>query len=191
MLPQQVLRAMWTQWFNMQAELYPNNPGAWLQHSRDFSAHDVMFQFADSRGTIFNLRCNASEFLTSPWAFPGQPGATMACFVQAKHETGVDLFDQPWILGVVSLNCSWVYLRSPPMRIPSLQNFFWAAMLRLNATHRGEKPILGQSTPFVQLAPQRIVRNGRKVAGPWDLEIHADLPPHMQAMLREQPELRA
>ena len=77
------------------------------------------------------------------------------------------------------------------MRIPSLQNFFWAAMLRLNATHRGEKPTLGQSTPFVQLAPQRIVRNGRKVAGPWDLEIHADLPPHMQAMLREQPELRA
>ena len=72
-----------------------------------------------------------------------------------------------------------------------VQNFFWACMLKLDARHRGERPMPGQSAPFIQLAPQRIVSDGQKVAGPWELELHAHLPPRMQATLREQPELRA
>ena len=64
-------------------------------------------------------------------------------------------------------------------------------MLKLDATHRGERPTPGQSAPFIQLAPQRIVRDGQKVAGPWELELHEHLPPRLQATLREQRELGA
>ena len=101
-LPQQVLRAMWTQWFNMHPQDYPNTAGAWLHHNRDFSRHDIVFQFQDCLGTAVYLRCSAAEFLTSPWAPPGQPGATMACFVENAKDTGNDADNAPWILGVVS-----------------------------------------------------------------------------------------
>ncbi|RDX52514.1 hypothetical protein OH76DRAFT_164773 [Lentinus brumalis] len=167
-LPQWILRIIWTQWFHMQAEHYPNTSAQWLYHHRDFSKHDIIFEFRDCFGKVELVRCNAQEFLTSPWAAPGPQGGTMACFVQSETETNIDLLDEPWILG---------------------SNFFWAAMLRLDATHRGDRPIPGQSTPYIQFAPQRIVRNGQKVAGPWDLELHAHLPPRMQATLRGQPEL--
>ena len=86
----------------MHPQDYPNATGAWLQHNRDFSRHDIAFQFRDCFDTVVYLRCSAADFLTSPWAPPGQPGATMACFVENAKDTGNDEDNEPWILGVVS-----------------------------------------------------------------------------------------
>ncbi|KAI0695084.1 hypothetical protein C8T65DRAFT_744116 [Cerioporus squamosus] len=162
-LPQAVLQAIWTQWFSNDAQSYPDRP-TFLRHNRDFSMHDVLFEFQDSIGQIVTLRCSAREFLSSPWVpndgFPG----TLACFSEPRHNEG------PYVLGA---------------------NFFWTSIVRMNGTHRGERPIPGQTTPYMQFAPQRILGDGFKLAGPWELEIHADLPPDMQAVLRDQPELQA
>ncbi len=102
-LPQWILRIIWTQWFHMQAEHYPNTSAQWLYHHRDFSKHDILFEFRDCFGKVELVRCNAQEFLTSPWAATGPQGGTMACFVQSATETNIDLLDEPWILGLVSL----------------------------------------------------------------------------------------
>ncbi len=104
MLPQWLLRTIWTQWFHMPEELYPTTSDQWLYHYRDFSKHDVVFEFQDYFGRVEHVRCSAQEFLTSPWAPPGQPGGTMACFVQSSMETGIDAIDQPWILGLVRMS---------------------------------------------------------------------------------------
>ena len=53
----------------------------------------------------------------------------------------------------------------------SRQNFFWTAFVRLDGTHRGARPVPGVATPWIQLAPQRVVQNGKVVAGPLDFLI--------------------
>ncbi|KAI0695086.1 hypothetical protein C8T65DRAFT_665879 [Cerioporus squamosus] len=164
-LPRDVLQAIWTHWFHHEAHLYPNE-ASFLIHSRDFSRHDILFHFKDVYGTTVHFRCRAQEFLGSPWS-DGR-GGWGACFAEAKGNAG--LGREPYILGA---------------------NFFWASILRLDATYRGDRPVPGQAKPFMQFAPQRILSDGVSIAGPWDLEIHADLPPEMQAVLRGQPELRA
>ncbi|RDX47398.1 hypothetical protein OH76DRAFT_778745 [Lentinus brumalis] len=165
--PRNIMQAIWTQWFQNDAELYPDQ-AILLRHFRDFSRHDIVFQFRDSRGTITPFRCRAQEFLSSPWNPPDGYGGSVACLAEAKGNGGHGT--EPYILGA---------------------NFFWTSILRLDGTHRGEKPMLGQAKPFMQLAPQRILSDGLQLAGPWSLEIHPDLPPDMQAVLREQPELQA
>ncbi len=61
--------------------------------------------------------------------------------------------------------------------------------MRLDGTHRGDRPVPGVARPYVQLAPQRIVQDGRLVAGPWDIGVHENAPPRVQAAARKQPEL--
>ncbi|RDX47426.1 hypothetical protein OH76DRAFT_779662 [Lentinus brumalis] len=200
--PRHVLQAIWTQWFQNDAQFYPTG-AVYLRHFRDFSRHDVVFQFRDSHGKVEQLRCRANEFLTSPWNTGDALGGSYACFAEPQggaeqqqpgdeelgdeepgdEESGYEepgyerpgaaqpgVGKEPYILGV---------------------NFFWASILRLDASHRGEQPVLGQAKPFMQLAPQRLLSHGFELAGPWNLEIHPDLPPDMQATLREQPELLA
>ena len=105
-LPKWVLQTMWTQWFNMENHLYPNSESTFLYHNRDFTRHDILFEFQDYAGKVVTLRCNANEFLTSPWAAPnGQPG-TSACFVQSDLESGLSFVDEPWMFGVVSCTIS-------------------------------------------------------------------------------------
>ncbi|TFK78607.1 hypothetical protein K466DRAFT_68073 [Polyporus arcularius HHB13444] len=164
-LPRAVRQAIWTEWFSNDAQSYPwNEP--FLRHNRNFSTHDVLFEFQDSAGRVETLRCSAQEFLSSPWVpLDGSPG-TLACFAEPAHDDD----EGPYILGA---------------------NFFWTSIVRLDATHRGDRPVPGQAAPYMQFAPQRILSDGYKLAGPWELEIHADLPPNMQAVLRDQPELQA
>ncbi|TFK79158.1 hypothetical protein K466DRAFT_592530 [Polyporus arcularius HHB13444] len=164
-LPRAVLQKIWTEWFFNDAQSYPRD-GPFLRHNRDFSRHDVLFEFRDSVGRVETLRCSAQEFLSSPWVpLDGSPG-TLACFTAPNREDD----EGPYILGT---------------------NFFWTSIVRLDATHRGDRPVPGQAAPYMQFAPQRILADGIKLAGPWELEIHADLPPDMQAVLRNQPELQA
>ena len=47
----------------------------------------------------------------------------------------------------------------------------------------------GIEAPYVQLAAQRVVRDGRVVGGPDDLQIFEHLPPRLQALLNGQREL--
>ncbi len=219
--PRHVLQAIWTQWFQNDAQFYPTG-AVYLRHFRDFSRHDVVFQFRDSHGKVEQLRCRANEFLTSPWNTGDALGGSYACFAEPQggaeqqqpgdeelgdeepgdEESGYEepgyerpgaaqpgVGKEPYILGVVSADR---FLFSHPADpLSTFKNFFWASILRLDASHRGEQPVLGQAKPFMQLAPQRLLSHGFELAGPWNLEIHPDLPPDMQATLREQPELLA
>ena len=61
--------------------------------------------------------------------------------------------------------------------------------MRLDGTHRGSRPVPGVAQPWVQLAPQRIVTDGKVVADALDLKIHEDSPPRVQAAIRNQRNL--
>ena len=63
--------------------------------------------------------------------------------------------------------------------------------MKMNATHTGSRPKIDREHPFIQLAPQRIVRDGRCVANAWDIGLHKYLSPRMQAKVRNQPEIYA
>ncbi|RPD75981.1 hypothetical protein L226DRAFT_570197 [Lentinus tigrinus ALCF2SS1-7] len=164
-LPKGVLRAIWTNWFEQPLQSFPaeTNNAACLWHNdpSKFARHDIIFEFMDSRGTVFDLRCSAQDFLTSPWMAKGEDTRS------AQFQSGDD--DHPhWILGM---------------------NFFWTTLLKLNGTHRGSRPVPGTAHPYVQFAPQRIVRDGQLVGTAWDLGLHKYLAPRHLAEVHDQPEI--
>ena len=66
-------------------------------HRRDrFARHDVVFEFMDYHGTVFNLRCSAQDFLTGPWSAGGQD-TRYAQFVSGDSDA------HHWVLGMVSI----------------------------------------------------------------------------------------
>ncbi len=84
--------------------------------------------------------------------------------------------------------------RSSPTQVLLMvyvQNFFWAALLKMNATHRGSRPVPGRAHPYVQLAPQRVIHDGQQVGTAWDLGLHKYLSPRQLAEVRDQPEIYA
>ncbi len=186
MLPEDVIDDIWTSWFEQPQlrETWPHftmESRIWHNDATKFAKHDIVFEFRDYRGTTFNLRCSAQDFLTSPWSAEGQD-TRYAQFVSANPT------DSQFILGMVSQH------RSSPTRLllmAYVQNFFWAALLKMNATHRGSRPVPGRAHPYVQLAPQRIIHDGQRVGTAWDLGLHKYLSPRQLAEVRDQPEIYA
>ena len=73
------------------------------------------------------------------------------------------------------------------------QNFFWANMVKLNASPNGgfPSPQVADSAPTMQFAPQRVERDGEVIAGINDIKVHPELPPRLQAVHRCQPEIKS
>ncbi|TFK78438.1 hypothetical protein K466DRAFT_657130 [Polyporus arcularius HHB13444] len=166
-LPRKVVSAIWTSWFgHLEEDFQPKSalsPRLWHSDATRFAKHDIVFEFRDYRGTPFNLRCSAQVFLTSPWSAEGE-GTRYAQFVCAKKT------DSRFILGM---------------------NFFWAALIKMNVTHRDSRPVPGRAHPYVQLAPQRVIHDGQRVGTAWDLGLHKYLSPRQLAEVRDQPEIYA
>lgn len=74
--------------------------------------------------------------------------------------------------------------------LATTQNFFWCALVKLDAgNYSGNRPMPGSEAPTVQLAAQRIVHDGHVVAGPYEFGLHEHLPPRLQSVARNQPEV--
>lgn len=70
-----------------------------------------------------------------------------------------------------------------------MQNFFWAAFVKLDSDRGRAKAQSGDTPPTLQFAAQRIVLNGQVVAGPYDIGLYENLSPRLQALASNQPEI--
>ncbi|TFK79191.1 hypothetical protein K466DRAFT_668196 [Polyporus arcularius HHB13444] len=167
-LPNRIVSSIWTDWFGQDLAEMPIDEAIWHRGPKDrFSKHDILFEFMDAAGETQTIRCSAHNFLTSPWSPPGQDDCTYTCVKASKLK---EFRNTRYTLGM---------------------NFFWAFMVKFEATYSDPRPIPGTHSPTVQFAAQRIVQNGKRFADAWDLQIHPDLPPRLQNELRgcQIPEL--
>ncbi|KAM5535334.1 hypothetical protein V8D89_011019 [Ganoderma adspersum] len=135
-----------------------------LPGANSFQNHDIIFRFKGGDDDEVEFRCSAERFLVSPWFMPNE-GFVVP--FKAFRPTG----------------------EGDPEVATLGMNFFWSAIVRFDAEHRGIRPVPGIDQPYVQLAAQRIVQDGRVVADADDIEIHRDAPPRVQAAARKQPGL--
>ncbi|PIL27945.1 hypothetical protein GSI_09980 [Ganoderma sinense ZZ0214-1] len=147
----------------------PNNaPGVSIVHTdtflpdaNPFQNHDIIFRFKGVDEEEVEFRCSAERFLVSPWFVP---------------EEGF----------IVPFKAFRPYKDDETDAATLGMNFFWTAIVRFDAEHRGLRPVPGIDQPYVQLAAQRIVKDGRVIADAHDIEIHRDAPPRVQAAARKQ-----
>nr|VWP00243.1 Extracellular lipase (EC [Ganoderma boninense] len=132
-----------------------------------FRGHDIIFRFKGLDTEEVEFRCSAEHFLVSPWY---KPKSGFIVPFKAIRPTGDEY---GYLSEVVTLG----------------MNFFWGAIVRFDAEHRGLRPVPGIDQPYVQLAAQRIVQDGKIVADAHEIEIHQDAPPRVQATARKQPSL--
>nr|VWO96002.1 Di/tri peptide transporter 2 [Ganoderma boninense] len=133
----------------------------YVQQPEDYENFDIVFKFLGSDHEVVNFRCGARDFLISPYNVDGRGYFCPFAELQAINHMIVPY--EACTLGT---------------------NFFWSAMTRLVAPlHDGTKggwDLSRAERPYVQLAPQRIVLDGRKVAGPRDIKIYEEHPPWFQ-----------
>ncbi|KAI0767500.1 hypothetical protein C8Q74DRAFT_1280758 [Fomes fomentarius] len=166
-LPKKVVQDIWERWFEQPASTFPPPIDGivlpiWHNRPDNFANHDLVFEFMDSCGEVFDFRCSAEHVLSAPWKVPGTT-ATSSLFQPAAE-------DHPFedsVLGV---------------------NFFWAAFVKLDSDRGGAKKS-GDTSPTLQFAAQRIVHNGQVVAGPYDIGLYENLSPRLQALASNQPEI--
>ncbi len=96
-LPQRIVASIWSDWFEQDLINLPGiDKAIWHQGTADrFSGHDILFKFVDSGGQDLDLRCNARNFLSSPWSV--EEGGIQSCIQSgagSEHEV-------TWILGMV------------------------------------------------------------------------------------------
>ena len=92
---------IFTWWFRQPLILFSSDPDRIrLWHGVDFSKHDIIFAFEDFCGTVFEFRCPAEPFLTSPW--PGVIDGTWLSQIECPQGDGTDRPCSEWLLGMVS-----------------------------------------------------------------------------------------
>ncbi|PIL28958.1 hypothetical protein GSI_09005 [Ganoderma sinense ZZ0214-1] len=133
----------------------------YVERPEDYENFDIEFKFLGGDQEVTNFRCGARDFLVSPYKVDD-----CGYYCPFAELGKIDHLVSPF---------KWCTLGT---------NFFWCAMTRLVAPlHDGTKggwELTRAERPYVQLAPQRIVRDGRKMAGPRDFKIYEEYPPWFQ-----------
>lgn len=101
-LPKKVVQDIWEKWFEQPASTFPPPIDGivlpiWHNRPDNFANHDLVFEFMDSCGEVFDFRCSAEHVLSAPWKVPGTT-ATSSLFQPAAEDHPFD----DSVLGVVS-----------------------------------------------------------------------------------------
>ncbi|TFK79992.1 hypothetical protein K466DRAFT_605703 [Polyporus arcularius HHB13444] len=171
-LPIQVVKKIWTEWYGQPIATFPlpgpdGHTAIWhFGSSERFKDRDLEFEFLDRARKRHRIRCGAQAFLSSPWSYYGDDNLLRTCScIREDGEETMARANNVWTLGM---------------------NFFWSFIVKLEATytHPRPKPENWRHNPTIRFAPQRIVKDGVRIANTWDLEIHGNLPPRLQNELR-------
>lgn len=110
MLPRNVVRSIWSGWFQQPLEEFPepaldqDRPDRsdmvytiWHDRPDRFSKHDLQFEFMDNSGRVSTFRCGAEHFLGSPWRHAGH--GTLSLIQPAGEDHPLS----DYLLGIVSV----------------------------------------------------------------------------------------